>query len=94
MLDTHVTIGGNDSVKLHHHKYLTDFDENAATILILVNTTEDITDIDGILQNKKGPTRHAYAWQIGPFWQDTLDIWYWLNKRWRESYFIVHLLRN
>ena len=30
-------------------------------------------DIEGILQ--KGPTRHAYAWQIGPFWQDTLDIW-------------------
>ena len=27
---------------------------------------------EGILQ--KGPTRHAYAWQIGPFWQDTLDI--------------------
>ena len=23
---------------------------------------------------KKGPTHHAYAWQIGPFWQDTLDI--------------------
>ena len=22
---------------------------------------------------QKGPTRHAYAWQIGPFWQDTLD---------------------
>ena len=22
---------------------------------------------------KKGPTRHAYAWQIGPFWQDTLE---------------------
>ena len=21
---------------------------------------------------QKGPTRHAYAWQIGPFWQDTL----------------------
>ena len=29
------------------------------------------TDDDGILQ--KGPTRHAYAWQIGPFSQDTLD---------------------
>ena len=25
---------------------------------------------------QKGPTRHAYAWQIGPFWQDTLDIKY------------------
>ena len=24
---------------------------------------------------QKGPTRHAYAWQIGHFWQDTLDIW-------------------
>ena len=23
---------------------------------------------------QKGPTRHAYAWQIGPYWQDTLDI--------------------
>ena len=22
----------------------------------------------------KGPTRHAYSWQIGPFWQDTLDL--------------------
>ena len=21
---------------------------------------------------QKGPTRHAYAWQIGPFWQNTL----------------------
>ena len=24
---------------------------------------------------QKSPTRHAYAWQIGPFWQDTLDMW-------------------
>ena len=23
---------------------------------------------------QKGPTRHARAWQIGPFWQDTLDV--------------------
>ena len=23
---------------------------------------------------QKGPTRHAYACQIGPFWQDTLDL--------------------
>ena len=25
---------------------------------------------------QKGPTNHAYAWQIGPFWQDTLDVCY------------------
>ena len=24
---------------------------------------------------QKGPTRHAYAWQIGPFCQDTLDLY-------------------
>ena len=23
---------------------------------------------------QKGPTRHANAWQIGPLWQDTLDM--------------------
>ena len=23
---------------------------------------------------QKGPTRHAYAWPIGPFWQDTLSL--------------------
>ena len=23
---------------------------------------------------QKDPTRNAYAWQIGPFWQDTIDI--------------------
>ena len=23
---------------------------------------------------KKGPTRHAYEWRVGPFWQDTIDI--------------------
>ena len=23
---------------------------------------------------QKGPTRHAYAWQIGPFWLDNLDM--------------------
>ena len=28
--------------------------------------------IEGILP--KGPTRHAYAWQIGPFRQDSIDI--------------------
>ena len=29
---------------------------------------------------QKGPTRHAYAWQIGPFWQDTLDVSEWTGQ--------------
>ena len=24
---------------------------------------------------QKGPTRHAYAWHIGPFWQDAFDMY-------------------
>ena len=27
---------------------------------------------------QKGPTCHAYAWKIGPFWQDTIDIAFFL----------------
>ena len=27
-----------------------------------------------MVSSQKGPTRHAYAWQIVPFWQDTLDM--------------------
>ena len=27
------------------------------------------------VSSQKGPTRHAYAWQIGPFRLDTLEIW-------------------
>ena len=27
-----------------------------------------------MVSRQKGPYRHAYAWQIGPFWQETLDI--------------------
>ena len=34
---------------------------------------------------KKGPTHHANAWQIGPFWQDTLDIF--TRLQWVESLF-------
>ena len=33
--------------------------------------SEDIS----MVSCQKGPTRHVYAWQVGPFWQDTLDIW-------------------
>ena len=24
---------------------------------------------------QKGPICHAQAWQVGPFWQDTIDMW-------------------
>ena len=33
---------------------------------------------------RKGPTRHAYAWQIGPFWQDALELSHHvLHTHWR-----------
>ena len=30
---------------------------------------------------RKGPTGHPYAWQIEPFWQDSLNIILWTHKR-------------
>ena len=35
---------------------------------------------------QKGPTRHAYAWQIGPFWQDILDIQVVMRAEYRLSF--------
>ena len=32
----------------------------------------DSVSLSSMVSLQKGPTRHAYAWQIGPFWQDTL----------------------
>ena len=37
------------------------------TIMARVNTISRVSC-------QKGPTRHAYAWQVGPFWQDTIDM--------------------
>ena len=41
-----------------------------------INTNSDKCKLQLIsrVSCEKGPTRHAYTWQIGPFCQDTLDI--------------------
>ena len=39
---------------------------------------------------QKGPTRHTYAWQIGPFWQDTLEILC-TRSKWRRTTKSKHL---
>ena len=31
-------------------------------------------DVNLMVSCQKGPTRHACAWQIGPFWQDTIEL--------------------
>ena len=33
-----------------------------------------MSSVISIVSCQKGPTRDDYAWQIGPFWPDTLDI--------------------
>ena len=33
------------------------------------------TTLTSRISCQKGHSRHAYAWRIGPFWQDTLDIY-------------------
>ena len=34
---------------------------------------------------QKGPTRHVYAWQIGPFWQDTPDAFFDAGRKCENS---------
>ena len=45
---------------------------------------------------QKGPTSHAYTWQIGPFWQDTID--YYIRgqhlKGWRGQCFPKYVKTN
>ena len=33
-----------------------------------------LTSHNSMVSCQNNPTRHAYAWQIGPFWQDTLEL--------------------
>ena len=35
------------------------------------------SEINSRVSCQKGPTRHAYAWLIGPFWQDTFELYKW-----------------
>ena len=39
-----------------------------------VKYKRDIQWLMSMVSCQKGPTRHAYTWQIGPFWQDTPDV--------------------
>ena len=39
---------------------------------------------------QKGPTRHAYAWQIGPFRQDTLDVCFYSSY----YFFCIHAVHS
>ena len=35
-----------------------------------------LTDLNkSMVSCQKGPIRHAYPWQIGPFWQDTIELY-------------------
>ena len=49
------------------------FYRSTCVIIINQHNAMDCYNISRV-SCQKGPTRHAYAWQIGPFWQDTLDM--------------------
>ena len=55
---------------------------------ISINRPRSTTPIT-MVSCQKGPTRHAYAWQIGPFWQDTLGT-LWCNEP--NNFIIMQIL--
>ena len=48
-------------------------------VIVLVQVTKipsygTTVNVMSMVSCQKGPTHHAHAWQIGPFWQDTLNV--------------------
>ena len=62
--------------------------QNAEKCLVLLDNTEFHMSM---VSCQKGPTRHAYAWQIRPIWQDTLDV-SWTQCWFRQSLLIKEAL--
>ena len=42
---------------------------------------------------QKGPTHHVYAWLIGPFWQDTLDMHVLVIRNGKYTFDVVIVFR-
>ena len=43
-------------------------------MMLIILNKNSLNVYDSMVSCEKGPTRHAYACQIGPFWQDTIDM--------------------
>ena len=50
--------------------YTREFNDGIMTTLFLMT----LHTRNSMVSCQKGPIRHAYAWQLGPFWQDTLEL--------------------
>ena len=62
----------------HHRQYCKiRIDSHLHTLVNIANIaiTNNVFD-SSRASCQKGPTRHAYAWQIGRFWQDTFELRY------------------
>ena len=44
-------------------------------LIELISVAKRGTKATSRVSCQKGPTRHAYAWQIRLFWQDTVDMY-------------------
>ena len=75
--------GRQQHMKLHARKFCNIIKNNAwiissyNTVSIRLYITSMIrlcyTQVNSMVSYQKCPTRHAYAWQIGPFWLDALE---------------------
>ena len=63
----------------------------SSVVLLIVNNFIHMS----MVSFQKGPTRHAYAWQIGPFWQDTIDVsWSCRIFSYRTYHCAVHIVSS
>ena len=70
------TSGSNIDAKMYPSQFLDTFNTFTCFSSRKGYCFDDgVSGLTSMLSCQKGPTRHAYAWQVGPFWQDTLDIY-------------------
>ena len=57
-------------MRIHVNSYCQGCFTSAWAVVIVTLQVKNISRVSC----QKGPSRHAYAWQKGPFWQDTIDM--------------------
>ena len=65
------TVHSGTSLSQHSDTHYKTTNKSKTPVHVLEHAS---TKTRSMVSCQKGPTSHAYAWQLGPFWQDTLEI--------------------
>ena len=70
----HIKIACHEHHNVSYHWQLCCLFNRSSSFQQRYHQSSTLFSISMLSCQKGPPTRHVYAWQIGPFWQDTLDF--------------------